>query len=785
MIGKTISHYKILEKLGGGGMGVVYKAQDLKLDRFVALKFLPPYLGQAEEEKKRFIHEAKAASALDHNNICTIYEIDETEDGQMFIAMAYYKGETLKKKIERGPLPIDEAIEFAQQVAQGLAKAHNQQIVHRDIKPANIMVTDDNVVKIVDFGLAKLSGMTKLTKEGTTLGTVAYMSPEQVGGEEVDHRADIWALGVILYEMLAGEHPFKGDYEQAVIYSILNEDPVSVVRLAGEIPAILERSVHKMLAKRTEERYQHMEEVLSDLKAIEHEIGAEKKPSVQPSRSRNIPLYATVGVAFLLVFVLVIGLLLWLDSKTDATFDSIAVLPLDNLSGDPEQEYFADGMTEALIAELAQISALRVISRTSVMQYKEKKKPMSEIARELNVDAVVEGSVLHSGERVRVTAQLINARLDQHLWAKSYERDVRDVLVLQKEVARAVADEIKVKLTAQEEAKLSRGRSVNPKAHKAYLKGSYHLQKYTEEGMKKAIEYFQQAIELDSEFAPAYAGLTDAYSAMRSIYLPPHEVMPKAMAAAIKAVELDETLAEAHVAVGAVKLYYEFDWTGAEKAFKRAIKLNPNLARVHYLYASCLSVMQRHEEAIEEITRALELDPLSPLIQADAAWIYYLARQYEQAVEQGLKAIELEPNFWLAHTLLGLAYEKTGRFAQAIAALEKARQLDDSSTILEMLAGAYAVAGQINKAKEVLNELTESSKHRYVCPYEVATVYAGLEEVEPALRWLEKAYNERADCLPWLAADPKLDPVRTHPHFQDLLNRLGFPETNPGLSEKK
>jgi len=730
MIGQTISHYKILEKLGEGGMGVVYKAEDTKLKRTVALKFLPPELTRDEESRERFIHEAQAASALQHNNICTIHDIDETEDGQSFICMAYYEGETLKKKIARGPLPVQQSVDTAIQIAEGLAKAHRQGIVHRDIKAANLMVTSDGVVKIVDFGLAKLAGKTRVTKTGTTVGTAAYMSPEQARGEGVDHRTDIWSLGVVLHEMLTGQVPFKGDYEQAVVYSILNEKPEPVTGLRTGVPMELERLVDKAMAKSPGERYQHVDEMLVDLRAL--------RKKTEPAAMTERPLEARLpsakraylygGVASLVVVLIVAGL--YFSRSPDETINSIAVLPLANLSGDPEQEYFADGMTEQLIMELAKIGALTVISRTSVMQYKGVKNPLREIARELGVDAVVEGSVLRVEGRVRISAQLIEASSDRHLWAESYERDLRDVLALQSEVARAIAQEIKIAMRPEEEARLASARTVNPEAHEAYLKGRYHWNKRTEEAMKKGLEYFQQAIEIDPGYADAYAGLAQTYVLLSSVEygaMPPREAIPKAKAAAMKALEIDEELGEPHAALGLAKMDYDWDWSGAGREFKRAIELNPGHATVRHWHAIYLTVTGRHEEAIAEAKRALELDPLSLIIGTDVGWVYYMARQYDEAIEQLHKTLELDPNFAVAHRNLGLAYEQKGMYEDTITELQEAISLSGGSTnYLAWLGYAYAAAGRRDEAQKVLDELKELSKRTYVASFSIALALYGV-----------------------------------------------------------
>jgi TolB-like protein/Flp pilus assembly protein TadD len=509
-------------------------------------------------------------------------------------------------------------------------------------------------------------------------------------------------------------------------------------------------------------------------------------PAAPPSsrerpRSRGKLLFAAVagilavGAVALFLSVRVGGTSARSLARAGHPIASLAVLPLQNLSKDPEQEYFSDGMTDELITKLARIGALRVISRTSVMSYKGTKKPLTAFARELGVDAVIEGSVLRSGDKVRITAQLIHGATDRHLWAESYQRDLRDVLSMQSEVALAIAGEIAAKLTPQEEKRLAAARPVTPEAHELYLKGRYELNKQTEASLRKAIEDFRKAIEKDPGFAPAYAGLADSYSFLRSTYAAPKDVMPQAREAARKALELDDTLAEAHVSMGLTLFFYDFDWAGAEKELKRAIELNPNLADAHDAYATFLAGMNRSAEAVAEIERARRLDPLSLLILSDAAWVYYCVRQYDRAIEESRKAIELDPNFWPGHAFLGLAYEKTGRFAEAVEELEKARRLDDSPTIYELLGGAYAACGKKEEAKKVLTELTERSSRRYVCPYEVATIYAGLGEKDAAFEWLDKAVEARADCVPWIKPDPKIDPLRSDPRYAALLRRVGLP----------
>jgi serine/threonine protein kinase len=529
MLGKTISHYKILEKLGEGGMGVVYRAMDTRLKRTVALKFLPPELTRDANAKERFIHEAQAASAPDHPNICTIHEIDETNEGQIFIAMACYEGESLQAMIRRGPLGLDEAVRIASQAARGLAKAHERGIIHRDVKPGNILVTEDGLAKIVDFGLAKLATQSRLTRLGTTVGTVMYMSPEQASGKEADERSDIWSLGVVLHEMATGSPPFSGEHEQAIIYSILNQAPEQVGRLLPEAPKDLERILGKALAKEPAERYQRMSDLAADLELLRESLPSRTKSRTVPAGRASRPRLwiGIAGVIVLAALALFIGRPYFFKPR-EKPITSVAVLPFQNMSADPEQEYFSDGMTEAIIKELSQIKALRVISRTSVMRYKKTDKSLPEIARELGVDAVVEGSVLRADNEVRITAQLIAADPEKHLWAEDFTRSLENILALQSEVAQAIAREIKVAVTPQEKERLTASRPVDPEAHEAYLKGKYFLGKSGLPNWHKSIEFFQQAIDRDSTYALAYAGIAEAYDALGSAGAqPPLEAWPK------------------------------------------------------------------------------------------------------------------------------------------------------------------------------------------------------------------------------------------------------------------
>jgi serine/threonine-protein kinase len=774
MIGKTISHYKILEKLGEGGMGVVYKAEDTKLKRTVALKFLSPKTLVDPQDKDRFLHEAQASAALSHPSICHVYEIDEIE-GQAFIAMEHLEGRSLKELIESGPLSLSDELNLAVRIAEGLQEAHEKGVVHRDVKPANIMVTPKGQAKIMDFGLAVSARKAAVTQEGTTLGTVAYMSPEQTRGEKVDRRSDIWSLGAVLYEMVTGRRPFKGDYEPAVVYSIQNESPEPPTALRTGVPMELERVIVKALAKAPRERYQHVEEMLVDLRSVVRRLGSgrdEPETSRPRARARRW-IYAIAGV--LVAASSAVVLRFAFTPEPVGTIDSIAVLPLQNISGDPDQEFFADGMTEALITELSKIGALKVISRQSVMRFKGSTEPLPEIAERLNVDAVVEGSALLAGDQVRITAQLIEASSDRHLWAESYDRDLSDVLSLQREVARGIAREIKIAVTPDEEARLARAHPVDPESHELCLKGSFYVNKWAREYVEQGIACFERALEKDPNNALAYAGLAEAYDIMVSFeYMPPLEGWPLAKRHALKALELDETLANAHTVLADILYTYEWEWDASEQSFKRALELSPNSAMAHHWYCYYLSAIGRHEEAIDHGRRALELDPLSVVIHRSLGSTMYIAGRYDEALEYAEEATRMDPTFVRGYTTVGFIYLKMGMCDEAIGTYGKAVDLGYDPWAESGLAAAYALCGQEAKARAMLDALLRRAEREYVAAATVARVYIGIGDNDRAFEWLEKALEERSGWIVWAKVHPIYDPLRSDPRFAELLKKAGL-----------
>ena len=786
MIGSELSHFRVQEPIGSGGMGVVYRALDLRLERTVALKVLPPEALSDPDRRDRFLREARAASALNHPNIVTIHEVG-SEGGVDFIAMELIEGRPLRAAIPAGGLPPRLAAAYAAQIARGLAAAHERGIVHRDLKPDNVLVMPDGRVKILDFGLARLiegpealaagSGaltLTQGTKPGTMLGTIGYMSPEQVRGEPADARSDIFSLGAVLFEMLTGKQAFKGDSHVETLHAILKQDPPAVE--GGTVPASLALIVRRCLEKDVRERFQSARDIALALETSSQAPDAAAQPA---PRGGRWALWLGAGLALLVAAAAGLGPLReWLRGRSERTIRSIAVLPLRDLSGQPGQDYFADGLTDALITDLAKVRSLKVISRASAMQYKHVEKPLPEVARALGVEAIVTGAVMRAGDRVRITAQLVDASTDQHLWAEEYERDLRDVLGLQRDVARSIARSIHVALTPQEEARLTAARRVVPESHDAYLKGRFYLSRMTEESIAAAIGLFEAAIAADPDSAEAYAGLAAAHQE-RGIWgkTSVRETASRARAAATRALELDESLAEAHSVLGRILEIYDWDWAAAERELKRALELGGGEAGIHAAYATFLHVTRRFPEAIAEAEQARRLDPLSATLASNAGRIYYRARQHDKALACYKESLELDPALVPTYARLADVYLALGRYPEALAALDKGRAMAGSrqSRQSEGLAAVLAALGRRSEAEAILRELEEAARHSDQVAYRVALVQTSLGHTDEAIRWLERAFEERSPVMFMLDVEMKFDPIRDDPRFQALLARMGLP----------
>ena len=756
-------------------MGVVYKAEDTKLKRTVALKFLPPELTHIPDVKERFMREAQAAAALDHPNICTVYEFDEAEE-KTFISMAYVEGQSLRKKIESDPLELEEALRIATQVAEGMQIAHKKGVIHRDIKSANIMVTEDSQAKIMDFGLARMTGTTLLTQEGAAMGTIAYMSPEQAQGKEVDHRTDIWSFGVVLYEMLTGELPFKGEHEQAVVYSIRKDKPRPITEVNAEIPLSIEQVVDKALEKDPDKRYQQIDDLLDDLKSISAGIVPEEiKTRLRKAKVRKRKRAFLYGGAAGLVIAAVVVALILFTGPVEA-IESIAVLPLENLTGDAEQQYFVDGVTDELIGQLAQISGLRrVISRTSVMQYQDTEKSLPEIARELNVDAVVEGTVYQVGDSVRIRVQLIDALPEErNLWAQTYERPMTEVLAMYNEVARAIVNEVQITLTPKEETRLASALQVNPQAYEAYLKGMSHLYKLTPPELDAALHYFEQALETDPNYALAYTGISFVWSARQQMGLViPSEATPKAKDAVQTALALDNTLAEAHYTLAGIRTWSDWDWEGGEQAFKRALELKPNYPEALVYYSNLLCYMGRLDEALAMAERAVQLDPLNSIILTISGVTLEYLRRYDDAIERLQNALRTSPNDPVAYNGLWETYYMKGMYEESLKSAKALFTGLDFAEIAEVMAQGYeedGYSGAMTSAAETMEAL---SKQAYVSPFSIAMMYALAGDKEKTIEWLERGYEMRDPMMPYISIFT-FDLLDDDPRYQDLLRRMNL-----------
>jgi serine/threonine-protein kinase len=830
MIGKTLSHYQVTEKLGAGGMGEVYLAQDTQLRRKVALKLLPAQFTKDEDRLQRFEQEACAASALNHPNIITIYEIGQVGDAH-FMATEFIEGQTLRQQMA-SRMSLTETLDVVIQVASALTAAHAAGILHRDVKPENVMLRPDGLIKVLDFGLAKLAERSSPrtddeaatiakvdTDPGTVVGTAQYMSPEQARGLKVDGRTDVFSLGVVLYEMVAARAPFEGKTAADLIISIIEKEPAPLSRYSQDVPAELQRIVSKALRKDRETRYQTVKDLLIDLKSLREELEFEAKlhRSGQPEvlsgevvttgsgqagvaatgklavSTEKAELVRTTssaeylvgevrrhkGLALIVLAILIIaGAALLYFVRGGKTIDSVAVLPFVNASTDPDTEYLSDGITESLINSLSQIPRIKVIARSSVFSYKGRQTDPRAVGRELDVRGVLTGRVMQRGDNLSISAELIDARDNSHIWGEQYHRKLADLLVLQQEIARDMSEKLRLKLSGEEQQRLTKSYTESVDARQHYVKGRFYLDQSGEEATKKAIEHFKRAIEIDPNYALAYAGLADGHLGLQfHSSVAPKDAYQRAKAAVLKAQVIDETLAEVHATLGQIKTGYEWDFVGAEREYKRAIELKPSYAFAHWWYGVYLSAMGRHQEAIAEAKRAQELEPLSVLISDVVGYIYLQARQYDQSIEELNKGLEMEPNFALARNDLGDAYLQKGRYEEAIAEINKAATLSGGEPIyISELGYACAVAGQRDQATKRLDQLKELSKGRYVGPAHIALIHIGLGEKDQAFVWLEKAYEDRSLTNFYaLKTDPKFDTLRSDPRYSDLLLRIGFP----------
>jgi serine/threonine protein kinase/tetratricopeptide (TPR) repeat protein len=792
MIGQTISHYRILEQLGAGGMGVVYKAHDSRLDRALALKLLPEKLAQQPQALERFRREARAASALNHPGICTIYDIGE-QDGRAFIAMEFIDGETLRSHIHGKALPLEEILKLGIQIAEALDAAHAEGIIHRDIKPANIFVTKRGQAKVLDFGLAKLipKGIARADADfasqspdsnsivGIISGTPSYMSPEQVRGDDLDPRTDIFSLGLLLYEMATGRQAFAGGTGGMIIEAVLTRPPVPVRSINLDIPPRLERIIDKALHKDRSQRYQHAADMLADLQRLKRGTDSRRRDRGGDAESVLIsttsPLSST-GKRRSRTSTVQTGALR--REPVSKIIGSLAVLPFENVSRDPENEYLSDGIAGSLINILATVPRLRVMAQSTVFRYKGREIDPQAVGRELNVRAVLTGRMMQSGGSLRIGTELVDVATGARLWGAQFDRKPGDIFLIQDEISNEISGKLRLQLTRAEKKRLIRRHTRDPEAYRLYLQGRHHWNRWTEEGFHKAIGYFQQAVEKDPSYALAYTGLAESYVLLGwNSYLPPKDAFPKGKAAATTALQLDPDLGEAHTPLAAALWLHDWQWQEAQTEFKRSLELNPTYPTANHWHAEYVMTMGRQVEAIAKMKNSQELDPLSLIINVAIGWASYMARRYDEAIEQLLRTVELDPNYPVTHWILGLLYRKTGRYELAITAGEKGVNLSGGSPLMRAaLAHTYGESGRAKEALQVLEDLTELAKHRYVAPHFFAGIHIGLGENDRALEYLEKSYEEHSHWLIYLHLDPSMDALRSNPGFHDLLRRVGLPD---------
>ncbi|HEX8494318.1 MAG TPA: protein kinase [Pyrinomonadaceae bacterium] len=823
--GTRLGRYEIRSQLGVGGMGEVYLARDTSLARQVAIKILPPELAANQKRMQRFNQEAQAASSLNHPNILTIHEVEQSGPTP-FIATEYIDGLTLRQLLKEKRLKVEEALEIACQTASALAAAHEAGVVHRDIKPENIMLRRDGYVKVLDFGLAKLTermdetspeAITQVyTDVGSVIGTARYMSPEQARGLEVDGRTDIFSLGIVLYEMLAGRSPFGGGTNHEVVASILKEEPPPLDGYNPEVSERLQAAVLKMLAKDRDQRYQTARELLTDIKSIKQDVEWAIKHGVANASTATDKVASGTGqteasvittserlarptssaeylveelkrrkkgvivVLSLLLTLGAVGLLYFAFIRTRQAIDSIAVLPFGNISNDANTEYLTDGLTESLINNLSQLPNLKVIARSSVFRYKGREVDPQVVGRELGVRAVLTGKVVQVGDTLSIQVELVDVANQTQLWGEKFNRQVSDIISLQDELSRDISENLRLRLTGEEKKQLAKRYTENPEAYRLYWKGRYHWNKRRPEDVREAIRNFKQAIDLDPNYALAYTGLADCYILGNLLQLSPKGAMPIAAESARKALSMDNSLAEAHTSLAKIKLSFEWDWPGAESEFRKAIELGPGYATAHQWYGVYLSEMGRHDESLAERNRAQVLDPLSLSIRTGLCRAYYWARRYDESLTHLQTTLEKDPQYADTHWSYGLVYEQKKMTAEAIAAFQKAIDLSRTAEFPEgkpemiaALGHAYAIAGKRSEAEKILEQLNGLiAQQRYVSPYSIALVYAGLGDKDKAFSWIERAYDERDEALVHLKVDPRLDPLRSDSRFQNWLALL-------------
>ena len=757
----TVSRYRIVKKLGEGGTGVVYLAQDLMLGRKVTIKFLRPEWITDERARKRLIRGAQAAAKLAHPNICTVYDVGE-EEKEVFIVMEYVAGETLSRKIGRQALDVHESVDVALQLAEALAEAHQRGIIHRDVKPQNIMITNRGETKLLDFGIAKAvplersveaEAQTWSTQSGMFVGTPVYSSPEQLRRQEIDRRSDIFSFGLVLYEMLTGRRPFAAGSTAEEVSTLLTQEPPPLERHDTQVPSKLKRIVRKCLERKPDNRYQSARELAIDLKKLKRDSDS---GVIRGSRRQ-------------------VRSVIRAPARRRASINSIAVLPMVNANDDPGTDYLSEGITESLINSLSQIPKLRVMARSTVFRYKSKLDDPRQVGSSLGVEAVLVGRVILRGDKLITSAELVDAADGATLWGRRFNRRLADIFIIQEEISSDITTSLRLRLTGEERKRLQRRYTENTKAYQLYLKGRFFWNRRTQEGLYKGIEHFKLAIEADPAYALAYAGLADCYSMLCWWNIvPPEEGLPKAKAAAFNAIELDATLAEGHASAGEIS-ETAWDWQTAEREYKCALDLNPNYALAHQWYAEFLAHIGQFEHALFEMKLAEQLDPLSNIINTELGWILFLVGEYDSAIEQYRAAVELDPEFAAAHWRLSEGYLQKRMFDKAIGEIKLAIELSGSSTqMLARLAYAYAVSGKRCEALEVLKSLNESAELRYVSPYDIAIIYAGLSEKEMALDWLERGYREHTLGLTFLKVEPAFNSLRDDPRLSNLLRRVGL-----------